>query len=253
MYPLDARNHALGLIADGFSLNQVSKQLGISRAAIREWRDQGPQRFRDLSPCPECDDADLDVPAYVFLLGAYLGHGRIRTTPTGSTRVQITFPAGHAFASEVAVAVAALCPQGRPVDLRSSGSRTHVRQSWTHWPCLLPMKDVAGDPHPLPHWQEQVVAAHPAMLLRGLLQSGRCRTTNWATRAVAGETRRYEYGRWVLTHRSSTVREACGEALDRLGVSWRQPRWNSIAVSNRHDVAKLDETIGVGRAPYPAG
>ncbi|MGZ0146463.1 helix-turn-helix domain-containing protein [Kribbella sp. WER1] len=74
MYDERTRATALAAIESGESLNSVSKRLGISRAALREWRDRPapPERARE---CPRCGTGSLDGPAYVHLLGLYLGDG----------------------------------------------------------------------------------------------------------------------------------------------------------------------------------
>ena len=43
MYDVLTRCRALGLIAAGASLNATSKQTGINRSTLREWRDE-PER-----------------------------------------------------------------------------------------------------------------------------------------------------------------------------------------------------------------
>ena len=94
-------------------------------------------------------------------------------------------------------------------------------------------------------WQEELVAAHPGDLLRGLFHSDGCRVTNWATRRVDGEVRRYEYGRWHFTNHSSDITGFCTQALDRLELPWRRSSWKTISVSRQPAVARLDELIGL--------
>ena len=57
MHPLELRRAALGLLETGLSLNAVSKRLGVSRAALREWRQLPDLRGRARVPaCPRgCD------------------------------------------------------------------------------------------------------------------------------------------------------------------------------------------------------
>ncbi len=45
----------------------------------------------------------------------------------------------------------------------------------------------------LESWQQAVVDAHPWAFVRGLVHSDGCRITNWTTRVVNGERKRYEY------------------------------------------------------------
>jgi hypothetical protein len=67
---------------------------------------------------------------------------------------------------------------------------------------------------------------------------------NWATRTVAGQRKRYEYGRWQFVNESSESRTWCGEALDLLGIPWRQTSRRTLSVSRREAVAALDSLIG---------
>ena len=79
---------------------------------------------------------------------------------------------------------------------------------------------------------------------RGLFHSDGCRTRNWATRTVAGETKRYDYPRWEFVNRSDDILGLCCWALDLCRIPWRRPRVNAIAVSRRDAVLRLDELIG---------
>ena len=81
MYELRQRTEALELLESGLSLNQVSTRTGISRAAIREWRDSGPIARSTSRPCHRCAGEDLvDPRAYAALLGFYLGDGHVSRT-----------------------------------------------------------------------------------------------------------------------------------------------------------------------------
>ena len=80
MYSRARRAEALALLSDGWSLNRVSQQTGISRAAIREWRERGidPHGWRPRGSCFRCDSHAVGDPAaYSGLLGYYLGDGSI--------------------------------------------------------------------------------------------------------------------------------------------------------------------------------
>jgi hypothetical protein len=65
-------------------------------------------------------------------------------------------------------------------------------------------------------------AAHPAAFLRGLFHSDCCLIKNWATQIVGGVKRRYDYPRWQFINESAEIMQWCGEALDLVGVAWRQ-------------------------------
>lgn len=96
----------------------------------------------------------------------------------------------------------------------------------------------------LEDWQRDIVATHPGPFLRGLFHSDGCRAKNWTQKIVAGETKRYDYPRWQFTNRSQDIRELCRWALDLAEVPWRQSNWDTISVSTRSGVARLDGLIG---------
>ncbi len=119
--------------------------------------------------------------------------------------------------------------------------------SWKHWLCLFPQHGRGRKRErriALKRWQREIVERHPGDFLRGLFHSDGSRTANWATRTVAGVTKRYEYPRWEFVNRSDDILGLCTWALDLCGISWRQPRAVCIAVSKRDDVDRLDALIG---------
>ena len=75
----------------------------------------------------------------------------------------------------------------------------------------------------LGEWQQKIVDTHPGLFLRGLIHSDGCRLTNWATRPVAGELKRYEYPRYFFSNKSLDILALCRAALDRLGIAYRRP------------------------------
>ena len=89
-----------------------------------------------------------------------------------------------------------------------------------------------------------MVTEHTGRFLRGLFHSDGCRITNWTTRSVAGEVKRYEYPRYFFTNKSSDILGLCADALDRLGVAFTRPRPDTISVARRAAVARLDRHVG---------
>jgi hypothetical protein len=118
---------------------------------------------------------------------------------------------------------------------------------WNHWPCLIPQHG-PGRKHErtlvLEPWQRGVLDEHPGPFLRGLFHADGCRTNNWATRTVGGVTKRYDYPRWEFVNHSSDIQRFCTDALDVLGVPWRQSSWRTISVSRREAVELLDRVVG---------
>jgi len=70
-------------VGAGLPLKAISRQLGVSRAAIREWA-ADPDRALALRAAPGCfveAGRPCDEPAtYAYLLGQYLGDGYLVTT-----------------------------------------------------------------------------------------------------------------------------------------------------------------------------
>jgi hypothetical protein len=92
--------------------------------------------------------------------------------------------------------------------------------------------------HPPRTWQARIAAAHPQMLLRGLIHSDGCRVTN----RVQGS--KYSYPRYFFTNRSADILEIFRRACDVLGVSYRNSKPDTISIAKREDVAAFDRFIG---------
>jgi len=186
------------------------------------------------------------VSEYALLLGFYLGDGCIsKQRRTFSLRVSCD--AGYpGIIDRVSRAVEAVHRSGRVCHVRGPGVIV-VQNCWNHWPCLFPQHG-PGRKHEreltLEPWQRTSVTAHPAQFLQGLFHSDGSRTNNWTTRTVAGVPKRYDYPRWQFVNHSADIRRWCTEALDLLGIPWRQSSWKCISVSTRAGVARLDELIG---------
>jgi hypothetical protein len=80
----------------------------------------------------------------------------------------------------------------------------------------------------------------PYLLLRGLIESDGWRGTN----RIAG---RYEYSRYLFSNRSADIRELFKDACREMGIhSCQSGKWQ-VAVSRRHDVARMDLIVGKKR------
>ena len=71
---------ALALAASGKSASAVARETGVSRSTVREWlAGRVPGRPSALASCERCGANHQAVetlpPAYVYLLGIYLGDG----------------------------------------------------------------------------------------------------------------------------------------------------------------------------------
>jgi hypothetical protein len=238
----------MALVASGISLNEASKRLDVSRAAIRAWRDNGIEPATGGAPCFRCDGHPTPDPSgYAVLFGYYLGDGylaRARTTFVLRISCDPRYPRIIDAIEDVIERTHPGAGVGR---VRAPGTIV-VQNSWKHWPCLFPQHG-PGRKHEralsLAPWQQEIVAAYPAELLRGLFHSDGCRSNNWATRTVAGERKRYDYPRWQFTNNSEDIQAWCCEALDRLEVPWRQSSWKTVSVSTRAGVETLDALLGL--------
>lgn len=118
------------------------------------------------------------------------------------------------------------------------------------WPTVFPHHG-PGRKHErrivLEAWQQRIVDAHPWEFIRGLIHSDGCRITNWTTRTVGGERKRYEYPRYFFTNVSGDIRALFCATLDRVGVEWRTAggrRPYNISVARRASVELMDLHVG---------
>ena len=254
MYDARFRREVLALVRSrGLSLNEISRRTGVSRATLREWDSRDGAFAPSVSEagwCSRCDrQRDLDRPTYALLLGLYLGDGCLSAMPKGVFMLRIACCGAYpALVEECVDAVEAIGPR-KAYRVKGPGV-VQVTAYWKHWPCLFPQHG-PGRKHDRPivlePWQLEIADAHPGELLRGLLHSDGCRVTNWTEKVVAGERRRYEYGRWFFSNESEDIRRICEDALDRLGVPHRRNRHNSVSVARREGVALLDQVVGPKR------
>ncbi|MFF5517376.1 helix-turn-helix domain-containing protein [Streptomyces coeruleorubidus] len=245
MYDIRTRKRALALVAQGRSLNSVSRETGISRAAIRSWQDR-------LEPLPRLAPPDPGPPAdqcaYAYLLGLYLGDGCISGHPRGNgyyLRIACanSWP-GLIDACETAMR--AINPTGCAFRTQARGYVSVVSYS-KHWPRLFPQHG-PGKKHERPialePWQQAIVDAHPWEFIRGLIHSDGCRITNRTTRTVGSEQKRYEYPRYFFTNHSADIIRLFTKALDQVGVSWKQANARNISVARKASVALMDAHVG---------
>jgi len=226
---------------------------GVAIKTIRRWRREYQRRGRVrgqahlLAKCPRCDGAHLDPEAYAELLGWYLGDGHISLGGRGVYSLHIFNDAKYVGLNTGLLELMRRVKPGCRPHTRNAPGVVITTVGWKHWPCLFPQHG-PGRKHErqlrLEDWQREIIATHPGDFLRGLFHSDGCRSNNWATRVVRGVKKRYDYPRWQFVNHSADIRRWCSEALDRLGIPWRQSSWKCISVSTRAGVARLDELIG---------
>lgn len=249
MYDLETRKRALALVDQSRSLNSVSKQTGISRAAIRAWQ----IRIEPLSQgdaCPRCAPEPRppeDPAAYAYLLGLYLGDGCVSRLKKGAYFLRIACAdVWPGLIDACAAAVRAVRPDNSVCRVQRQGCVMVTGYS-KHWPCLLPQHG-PGKKHERPivlePWQREIVDANPWEFVRGLVHSDGCRITNWTVKDVGGVRKRYEYPRYFFTNKSADIRGLYTNTLDQLGIDWKRPNAWNISVAKRASVALMDAHIG---------
>ncbi|MGW0814800.1 transcriptional regulator [Streptomyces viridiviolaceus] len=248
MYDVSTRKRALALVAQGRSLNSVSRETGISRSAIRSWQERlAPlPRIAPQDPGPPADDQ-----AYAYLLGLYLGDGCISAHPRTGYYLRIACAdAWPGLLQECRDAIAKVRPGIGVYDAQKQGCVAVTSYS-QHWPTLFPQHG-PGKKHNrrivLAPWQQEITDAHPWQFIRGLIHSDGCRITNWTTKIVGGERKRYEYPRYFFTNVSADIRDLYTATLDRLGIEWTHCARNgnpfSISVARKSSVALMDAHVG---------
>ncbi|MFD8223602.1 helix-turn-helix domain-containing protein [Streptomyces massasporeus] len=244
MYDVSTRKRALALVAQGRSLNSVSRETGISRAALRSWHHRLEPLPRRAPPPP---GPPADGPAYCYLLGLYLGDGCISAHPRGGHYLRIACADAWPGLIELCRQAIGRVRPGAGVYLAQKKGCVMVTSYSRSWPALFPQHG-RGRKHErlitLEPWQQELVDAHPWEFIRGLIHSDGCRVTNWTTRTVAGERKRYEYPRYFLTNLSPDIIRLFTAALDRVGVEWRKANARNISVARKASVALMDAHVG---------
>ncbi|MFI9583091.1 transcriptional regulator [Streptomyces sp. NPDC052236] len=250
MYNIDTRKCALALVAQGRSLNSVSKQTGVSRAAIRSWKTRIDPLVRSGKPCPRCGDTPglPDAPAaYAYLLGLYLGDGCVSAQRRDVYILRIVCAdAWPGLIDACEAAIRSVRPDNSVFRVQRQGC-VAVTAASKHWPCLFPQHG-PGKKHDrrivLEDWQQAIVSEHPWEFVQGLVHSDGCRVTNWATRLVRGVRKRYEYPRYFFTNVSDDIRQLYTDTLDTVGVEWKRANAKNISVAKRASVALMDAHVG---------
>lgn len=222
----------------------------MSRAAVRDWV-SAPARHTERVAAVASHESEscsllLDVhrPEYSYLLGQYLGDGCLSAVgPRGVFRLRIqTCDAYPAIRARCISAIEALMPANK-VSVTPSIGCSEVGASSKHWPCLFPQHG-PGRKHErkidLTDWQCHIVDKFPYEFIAGLIESDGTRCMN----NVVTRGKPYSYPRYFFTNSSTDIRNMCAAAFDRIGVDWRQNRWNSLSVARRDSVALLDTFIG---------
>jgi hypothetical protein len=234
---------ALELAAGGETASSIARQLGLPRSTVRDWlAGRTPSHaHEDAETCRLAHDLASLPPAYVYLLGLYLGDGWLSTQTRRVARLRIAFDTRYpGIIAEAQWAIERV--RGRPgATVARPRHCVEVYSYWRHWPCLFPQHG-SGKKHEraitLAHWQRELVDTWPWELLRGLVQSDGCRFTNTG--------RNWTAPRYSFKQTSGDIRGIFCHACDVMGVRWTEAP-NTIYVSRKADVATLDRFIGPKR------
>jgi hypothetical protein len=182
--------------------------------------------------------------AYVYLLGLYLGDGSIATHPRGVYRLRIVLDSTYPRIIDAAARAMSEVRVGRSSVYRHAHQNAvEVHSYWKGWRCLFPQHG-PGKKHERPiflaDWQQALVDLWPDKLVRGLIHSDGYRFLN--TGRCGWVCPRYGFSQV-----SDDIRGIFCDACDRLGVQWTTAGKNTVYISRKADVAKLDEFIGPKR------
>lgn len=229
---------ALFLVEEGFNHSQVARCIGVPRTTIKDWVHRGPPKVREAALDPRA----LPRVHYAYLLGLYLGDGYI--CRSGRTyRLRIFMDSRYpGIIEEARLAVAAvLAPNRASIQRFRDKNMVEIHGHSSSLPLVFPQHG-AGPKHKrsirLEDWQEDIVAEHPGLFIRGLIQSDGCRVTNRVWRG------RYAYPRYFFSQVSTDIMELFCRTCRRLGVEYRFNGPRSVSIARRSSVALLDQLVG---------
>jgi hypothetical protein len=241
----DVVGRSLDLADSGLSATQVARVVGVPRSTVRDWLAGRIPRGGAGSgtACADCGGVhDLEglPPAYVYLLGMYLGDGCLSAHPRGVFKLRISLDARYpAIVHECERAIRAVMAGNRVARVRYDGWRELYAYSKS-WPCFFPQHG-PGKKHQreivLSPWQRQLVVRWPALLLRGLIHSDGCRFQNTGRGG-------WSHPRYAFDNLSDGIRSIFSDTCDLMGLHWTASGGKTIYVSRKADVATLDRFVG---------
>ncbi|MFJ9341241.1 helix-turn-helix domain-containing protein [Streptomyces sp. NPDC101733] len=256
-HSLEVRQTALSLLRGGGRNAEVARRLNVPTGTVGYWKHMDRAK-RDECPgahhpdCPRCDGSPLDTRAYSYLLGLYLGDGHIsHYSRHGAPSLMITCDNAWPGLMDLAEqAMRRVLPFNQVCRVSRTGCH-NIKVYSKHLVCLFPQHG-PGRKHErrivLEGWQQEIVDAYPWEFVRGLIHSDGCRVTNWTTRMVGGEPKRYEYPRYFFTNKSDDIRRLCTDTLTKVGVRWTVLARGSdpfnVSIARRESVALMDAHVG---------
>jgi hypothetical protein len=243
VHPPSAVDAALKLAEAGARATDIARRLEIPRSTVRDWlAGSVPNR-----PPPEgCGSGGVAhrfaelTPAYVYLLGMYLGDGYIAAHARGVYALRFSLDMRYpAIIEECAAAIREIAPANR---VGSVSRHTWIElYCWSKgWPRLFPQHG-PGKKHEraimLVPWQQELVDRWPEQILRGLIHSDGCRFQNTGRGG-------WSWPRYAFSNRSADIHSIFCRACEQLGLHWTASGSDTTYVSRKADVATLDSFIG---------
>jgi hypothetical protein len=246
MHPVQLREAALRLVAQGVNDCEIARRLGVPRATVRDWRKPRYVSRATRATCPRCWRSCPPIvftdDDYAELLGLYLGDGHI--TPMARTeRLRISLDAKYPVMNAEIEALLRRCfPQNRVGrQLQDQGSTAVLWVYNSHLSCLVPQAG-PGKKHERPigleDWQIDRLLAAPWAFLRGCIRSDGSVFIN--------RTGRYEYLSYEFSNTSDDIRNIVLAVCLFLDLKARAGK-RQIRINRRHSVARMLEHVGVKR------
>lgn len=190
----------LELVRAGWNDCEISRETGVPRQTILDWRSGRVPDFDRIRTrpfpnwiCVVCrgDPATLPQTSYTYLLGLYLGDGYIASHARGVYRLRI-------YCANAYPELIRRCESAMGEVIATKVGRvpcvgcTEVASSSKHWPCLLPQHG-PGKKHErrieLVPWQQELVDLDPRPLLWGCcIRTGAGCSTGSTVRRIPGTT-----------------------------------------------------------------
>jgi len=246
---------------EGLDARQTAKRLGLPAGTVRDWfAGKLPVHSRPVSnglppaTCSACGQRRHSLedlgPAYVHLLGLYLGDGSIATHRRGVFRLRVSLDKKYPrIVRECAESIRGVLPENKVHALLTPSNYYSISAYSRSWPCLFPQHG-PGPKHTRPiflaGWQQRLAERWPKQLLRGLIQSDGCRFVNTGRGG-------WRHPRYCFSNVSTDITSIFCSACDCLDLRWTAafPKSETAAVaiyvSRKADVAKLDEFVGPKR------
>lgn len=249
---------------DGFNKSEIARMTKIPRGTVtdcikkfgsldglNEYKTDNPELtgISSVALSLKANDASETLhQAYAYILGMYLGDGCISNHPR-SQRIRITLDVKYPKIIERCIEKLSILVPDNAVSVVDCYWETPERGKYVssqevacyykYWSQIFP-QDGDGVKHErsiiLKEWQEFIVDKYPLEFFTGLYHSDGSRSVNW----VNGKN----YPRYMFSNYSADILKLYTDTVEKLGLHWTTANARNIAISQRKDVAWLDEHVG---------